>query len=137
MPAETPKRGEQYGYHAVAAFYRPRPTGIHFVLVNGEKIVALRVREDFNPLIQSSAPQIWVGNSTGQKKWGKRLAEMADEKTRRPLPLFVMRKGQSQYTYLGNYIVINSTTDEGELNYARKHVKHEYGVSIIVSLKPD
>ena len=135
MPGETPKIGQKYGYYAVSALYRPRPVGIHFVLVNGEKIVALRIREDFNPLIQSSAPQIWVGNSTGQKKWGKRLAEMADEKPRRPLPLFVMRKGQSQYTYKGTCVVTDSTTDERELSYAREHVTHKYGVSLIVTLK--
>lgn len=135
VPVKTPKIGEQYGYHAVAAIYHPRPVGIHFVLVNGEEIVALRVREDFNRLILSSAPQIWVGNSAGQKKWGNTLAGMKEPKHRRPLPLFVKRNGEPQYTYLGDFVVTGSTTDETELRYARQHIKHEYGISLIVSLK--
>ena len=137
MPDITPKIGEQYGYHAVAAFYRPRPAGIHFVLVYGEEIVALRVREDFNPLIQSSSPQIWVGDSAGQRKWGKTLAEMQDLNPRRKLPLFVMRRGESQYTYMGKCSVVGSTMEESDLSYAHKHIKHKYGLSRLVSLKRD
>lgn len=135
MTVNIPKIGEQYGYHAVAAFYHPRPVGIHFVLVNGGEIVALRLREDFNPLIRSSSPQIWVGNSAGQKTWGKILADMATQKPRRRLPLFVKRSGETKYIYLGEYAIISSTTDEAELHYARQHIKHDYGISLIVSLK--
>jgi len=62
---------------------------------------------------------------------------MKSQKPRcRRLPLFVKRKGEFQYTYTGEFVVADSTTDERELAYARKHTKHEYGVSLIVSLMP-
>jgi hypothetical protein len=131
MSTAKPVVGDEYGYHAVAAFYRPRPVGIHFVLTNGSNVVALRVREDFNPRVTTPKPEIWVGETYLQRTWGGRLFDQRES----ILPLFVMKKGNTRYTYLGEYKVLAPSADATTVEKARTEIRHRYGVSMVISLR--
>jgi hypothetical protein len=133
MSASTgPEEGKDYSYGEVAGFFKPKPTAVHFVLVRGQQIVALRLRHDYNPNITRNPAEIWVGAKGQVERWGGVLA--ADTKR---VPVFVKPEGTTRYTYHGEYQVLDRKASAAELTIARGLMKkvHTQGVSRIVFLK--
>ena len=127
-----PQVGQDYSYAEVRAFYMPDVTALHFVLIKDGKIVALRVREDYNPNIFNDPAEVWVGAKGEVKTRGDELADR-DE----PAPLFVKKRDREEYTFMGNYQVRGSKTEGEAVTNARAAMKkvHKQGVSRIVIMK--
>lgn len=132
MPNEKPAPvlGKEYSYYSVASFYRPEVVSVHFVLVRGSRVLALRLREDYNPRIIREPAEVWVGAKNPVRSWGDRLAS---DTTR--VPVFVKRRGRTKYTFFGDYEVLHRAATADELAQARARVPHRQGVSRIVFLK--
>jgi hypothetical protein len=127
-----PKLDQEYSYAAVRDSYMPDVTAVHYVLIKMDTIVALRVREDYNPNILNDSAEIWVGAQGKVKEFGDELANRT-----KPVPLFVKKLGRRTYTFLGDYKVTDTVTTGPALTKARAAMKdvHEQGVSRIVFLK--
>jgi hypothetical protein len=122
--------GVDYTHDEITALFNPTPQFIQFVLAHGDRIVALRVREDCNPHITGPKPQVWVGATGEQTKWGRILAE-----TTHPVQVFIQRQGRRKFTCHGPYKVTRSTTAPAKLAEALERVPHNYGLSRIVYLE--
>jgi hypothetical protein len=127
---EQPIVGKEYLYREAEGFYDHDPTVLHWVIVLGLDIVALRLREDYNPKIFERKGEVWVGADSPTCIWGSRLA--SDCKI---VPLFVKKKGRRKYTYVGKYEVTGEDTSNVKLAAAAKTVPHERGISRIVFLQ--
>ena len=125
-----PELDHDYSYDEIAAFYDQDHPILHWTVINGSLIRALRLREDYNPRILDSRAQVWVGDDSPTKKWGNTLAHDTVE-----APLFVKKLATNKYTYLGIYEILADEPTAAELATARKQVPHDRGVSRIVFLK--
>jgi hypothetical protein len=129
--ANLPVFGVSYTYDAVAKFYKHDETLVSFVIVKGPRILALRLREDFNPNILQIPAEVWVGDRPpAVSDWGKTLAH-----TKEPVPVFVKRHDKVNYTFVGYHDVLPRIPNAAQLAYARAEVPHTQGVSRIVFLK--
>jgi len=126
-----PEFGVTYTYDEVANLY-PHDNALDSVaIVNGHRVVALRLREEDNPQIFAMPAQLWVGEKpAGARECGKALAGEAAR-----IPVFVKRLGKQNYTFVGDHAVLTRDSTESELATARAQVTHTQGVSRIVFLK--
>jgi len=69
-----------------------------FVIHQGPLIVALCLREDFNPNINADSPEVWIGANV--REWGDRLANDTG-----PVPLYVAPPAGGDYKLKGIYEV--------------------------------
>ena len=127
---DKPNQGTDYTYDEVASFYQHDASQLHWVIVKGRQIVALRLREDYNREIFGSRAEVWVGNDSPTKEWGSTLAN--DTAT---VPIYVKKLDRDKYTYLGIYEIMSDDTTESNCVAASKQVDHGRGVSRIVFLK--
>jgi len=126
-----PEFGVTYSYDSVANFYAHDQTLLSFVIVKGPRVLALRLREDYNPKIFGTPAQLWVGESPNAVgEWGKVIASETAT-----IPVFVKRNGKQSYTFVGNHAVVKRESTPAELAMARADVPHTRGVSRIVYLK--
>ena len=132
MQAKTvPEFGVTYTYDAVAALYQHDVTLVSFVLVKGTRIVALRLREDYNLKILARPAEVWVGETPPEvRDWGNTLAQHPG-----CVPVFVKRDRKQKYTFVGDHEVLTRKPTQAELATARAEVPHTRGVSRIVFLK--
>lgn len=129
-------RGEPfrpYTYSEVAAIFDHDEIFLHYVIVRGNRILALRVREDYNPDVLSNKPAIWVGATPLIARWADILA--AQQKMF--VSLFVKpRDCRRHYFYHRRFYVSTRQATDAELDHARHTVPHKQGVSRIVFLDP-
>ena len=132
MPPESiPEFGMGYSHDAVAKFYQHDATLVSFVIIKGKQILALRLREDYNPEILARPAQVWVGElPPAVRDWGNTLAN-----TTTPIPVFVKRQGRKNYTFVGDHEILKRAPTAAELASAKENVPHDRGVSRIVFLK--
>lgn len=136
LAVNSPQVGVEYSYDAVAAFYDHDPVAVHFVIVKGREIKALRLREDYNPNITSTPAEVWVGAFGEVKTWGNVLASLKNKRPVTKVPVFAKAPNSNNYRYLGKYIVIDREFTTSELDAARTRMTsvHDQGVSRIVYL---
>jgi hypothetical protein len=125
-----PELNQDYTYDDIAALYEQDHPVLHWTVISGSRIRALRLREDYNLRIFDSRAQVWVGDDSPTKEWGNTLANDTAE-----VPLFVKKLKCDKYTYLGTYEVLTDEATPAELAEARKKVPHDRGVSRVVFLK--
>jgi len=126
-----PQFGVTYTYDAVANFYPPDNAPDSVTIVNGSRVVALRLREDYHPKIFATPAQLWVDEKpTAACERGKVLASEAAR-----IPVFVKRNGKQNYTFVGDHVVLTREFTAAELATARAEVPHTQGVSRVVFLK--
>ncbi|HOX59367.1 MAG TPA: hypothetical protein P5205_19555 [Candidatus Paceibacterota bacterium] len=125
-----PELDHDYTYRDIAALYKQNHPVLHWTVIHGSRIRALRLRKDYNPRIFDSRAQVWVGGDSPTKEWGNTLANDTVE-----VPLFVKKLKRGKYTYLGIYEVLSDEATAAELAEARKKVPHNRGVSRVVFLK--
>ena len=125
-----PEINHDYSYDHIAVFYGQDHPILHWCVISGLRIRALRLREDYNPRIFDSRAQVWVGDDSPTNEWGTTLANSTAT-----YPLYVKKPGKADYTFLGNYAVLTDNATEAELAEARQKVTHDRGVSRIVFLK--
>jgi hypothetical protein len=126
-----PEFGVTYTYEAVANLYSNDNALDSVALVNGSRVVALRLREDYNPQIFATPAQLWVDEKPAAAcECGKALAGEAAR-----IPVFVKRNGKQNYTFVGDHAVLTRESTPAELATARAEVPHAQGVSRIVFLK--
>jgi hypothetical protein len=111
----------------VAAFHADPPTNDdpHFLLFQGEEILALCLRYKYNP----DPNEVWVGDAENVAAWGKKLVELKDKKT---LPLYYCQRGRTLYEYKDHHLITGETTQAEDLA-ARKSV---VPLSRVVFIKP-
>jgi len=127
----VPQFGVGYSYDAVAAFYQHDVTLDSFVIVQGPRILALRLRADCHPKILARPAEVWVGQTPpAARAWGKTLAHHKGY-----VPVFVKRERKLLYTFVGDHEVLMRQATPAELATARAEVTHTQGVSRIVFLK--
>jgi len=81
-----------------------------FVIHRGDEILAITLREDLNPSINSNPAEVWVGAAETLPEWGKRLAFKTAE-----APLYVSPGQGAGYVDRGIYKIIGNTDDAVEL----------------------
>ena len=128
---KVPKVGIDYTYGAVADFYEHDKTPIHFVVVKEPRVLALRLREDYNLDIFADPAQVWVGEKPkAVKDWGNTLAY---DPVR--VDVYVKKLNKQNYTFVGAHEVLTREWTWAEFANARAKVPHKRGVSRIVFLK--
>jgi hypothetical protein len=131
QPKKMPQFGVAYPYDVTANFYDHDDTLLSFVIVKGNRIEALRLREDYNPNILKTPAEVWVGEKPQVvADWGTILATDTFR-----VPVFVKRRGKQLYTFVGDHKVLPRQATPAELDQARAQVPHTQGVSRIVFLK--
>jgi hypothetical protein len=130
MQTEKPDPGVEYTYDQVGDFYTHDPLPLHWVIVRGNQIVALRLREDYNKNIFNERAEVWVGDDSPTKEWGKTLADDTPS-----VPVFVKRNGSDKYTYVEQFEIQTDEATAQELESARESVEHDRGISRIVFLR--
>lgn len=132
MPTKSdPEFGATYTYDEVANLYPHDNALVSQAIVKGDRVVALRLREEDNPNIFAMPAQLWVGEKPAKaRECGSTLA---GESAR--IPVFVKRNGKQNYTFVGDHVVLTRESTESELASARTKVSHTQGVSRIVFLK--
>jgi hypothetical protein len=96
-----------------------------FVIHQGPLIVALCLREDFNPNINSDSPEVWIGANF--REWGDRLANDP-----RPVPLYVAPTEGGDFKFKGIYEVTQQQPTPDHFNAVMTQAP--YGLSRIVYL---
>ena len=130
-PKDIPVFGASYSYDDVANFYKHDATLVSFVIVKGPKILALRLREDYNPQIIAKPAEVWVGERPPPvRDWGNTLAHDTAR-----APLFVKQAGNTNYTFVGDHEVLPRIPTLAKLTEARANVPHDRGISRIVFLR--
>ena len=129
---EKPEVGTDYSHGAIDKMYEADDLSVSFVVVKRGHIVALRLREDFNPNIFANSAEVWVGADDLARKWGNPLANDTGL-----VPVFVKKAKRRTYTFFGRHQVLDRAATEAELASARARIApfHKRGVSRIVFLK--
>jgi hypothetical protein len=128
---KVPEVGVAYTYSDVANFYDHDKNPVHYVVVKGHRILALRLREDYNYDIFAVPAQVWVGEKPeAVKAWGNILAYDTV-----CVDVFVKKRDKRYYTFVGAYEVLTREATQAELANASEKVPHKRGVSRIVFLK--
>jgi len=81
-----------------------------FVIHRGDVILAIILREDLNPSINSNPAEVWVGAEEPLPEWGKRLALKTIE-----VPLYVSPGEGMGYAERGAYRIVGNTDDATEI----------------------
>jgi hypothetical protein len=79
-----------------------------FLLYRGDEILALCLRQKFNP----EPHEVWVGDDPVVAEWGKKLASLKGQKT---IPVYYSHRGRSFYTFMGHHLITGDTDDPLEL----------------------
>ena len=109
MPNHIP--GRDYAFTNLVAAYHADPQNeedAHYLLYRGDEILALCLRQKFNP----RADEIWVGDDPVVAEWGRKLAALKDAKA---LPLYYSARGRNLYTFKGHYLITRDTDNPEEL----------------------
>jgi hypothetical protein len=125
-----PEIGKQYTYDEVGDFYEHDASDLDWVLFRGRYIVALRLREEFNPDIAAFAMLVYVSADSPSKEWGNTLANDTPY-----VPVFVKKTNSTVfYTYYGLFKIANDYTSKYNCNWAAAQVPHDRGISRLVFL---
>jgi hypothetical protein len=103
--------GRDYDFSQLVAAYHAdaqAETDAHYLLWQGEDILALCLRHKFNP----EPGEVWVGDDQNVAEWGQKLAALKDKKT---LPVYYARRGRKLYTFQGQHLITGDTDDPQEL----------------------
>ena len=106
-----PKLGSNYTFSQLVHAYNADPqtdNDAHYLLYQGEEILALCLRYKFNP----KPDEVRIGNAPAVAEWGGRLASLKGKKA---LPLYYSEKGRTLYTYKGDCLINGDTEDQNEL----------------------
>ena len=127
---DKPEPGAEHTLEEIDEHYKPDPSHLYYGLFKGDRIVALRLREDYNKLLLSDRPQVWVGQEDkATRDWGRILAlDTVD------VPIFLKKDGRVKYTYLGVYKVLNHDDTPETCRIVATKVPHKRGISRIVFL---
>jgi hypothetical protein len=109
MPNHIP--GHDYAFTNLVAAYHADPQNEedpHYLLYRGDEILALCLRQKFNP----QPDEVWVGDQPAIAEWGRKLAALKDTKA---LPLYYSLPGRTLYTFKGHYSITGDTDDPTEL----------------------
>ena len=121
----------EYTREEIDDYYQPDPSHLYYVLFKDGRIVALRLREDFNKLILSDRPQVWVGQEDkATRDWGRTLAKDTVD-----VPIFLKKDGRDKYAYLGVYEVLSDDDTPETCRDVANQVPHNRGISRIVFLR--
>jgi hypothetical protein len=127
----NPVPGVEYTLKEIDDEYKPDPSHLYYVLFKGDKIVALRLRQDYNKLLLSDRPQLWVGQEDkATRDWGRILAKLSTE-----VPIYLKKDNRDKYTYLGVYEVVNDDDRPESCEAVAEQVPHKRGISRIVFLR--
>ena len=123
----NPKLGNNYRFSDLLHAYgadQQSDSDAHFLLYRGDEILALCLRQKFNP----KPGEVWVGDDPVVAEWGSKLASLKGKKT---LPLYYSQRGRTLYTFMGDHLITGDTEDQQELERRRAPV----GLSRIVFIK--
>lgn len=126
MPLHKP--GANYSFSQLLNSYHADPqkeTDAHYLLYRGDEILALCLRQKFNPLPH----EVWIGDDSVVAEWGKKLAALKGKKT---LPVYYSQRGRTLYEFKDHHLIDGDTEDPQELAKRKGSVP----LSRIVFIKP-
>jgi hypothetical protein len=126
MPSH--KLGDSFTFSQLLAAYRADPqneTDPRYLLFRGDEILALCLRQKFNP----DPKEVWVGDAAVIAAWGKKLADLKGKKT---LPVYYSQRGRTLYEFKDHHLIDGDTEDPPELAKRKGPVP----LSRIVFIKP-
>ena len=127
----NPIPGVEYSLEEIDDYYKPDPSHLYYVLFKGDRIVALRLRQDYNKELLGDQPQVWVGQEDkATRDWGRTLAKDTVD-----VPIFLKKEGREKYTFLGVYEVLNDDDTPDTCRAVAGKVPHKRGISRIVFLR--